>query len=55
VVCPVVMLQIGEGRAAPCQTAGDQDCDGCQGDQNPTQHLHINMGNKNKSINTANI
>lgn len=38
---PVAVLQGGEGRAAPHQAAGHQGDDGCQGDQNPAQHLHV--------------
>lgn len=41
VVGPVAMLQSRERRAAPRQRAGDEDRDGCQGDQNPAQHLHV--------------
>lgn len=44
VVGPVVMLHGGEGRAASCQTVGDQKSNGCQNDQNPGQHLHMLIG-----------
>lgn len=48
VVGPVAMLQRGEGRAAPGQTGGDKGSDGCQGDQNPAQHLRIIFKKKNR-------
>lgn len=54
-VRPVAMLQRGEGRAAPHQTARDKDSDECQGDQNPAEQLHIMIRKKTESINIANI